>query len=224
MMPRRLGATAAVLALLSALSIAFLDVPIARGVAALPAGVRAFFRAGTEWFDLLSTKELANSAIVLALFAGAFVAWLRPAARPLARVLVLVALCNSVAHFFTGVLKPVFGRLRPFQIEEADWVDRFFAGGGSFPSGHTAYYMGLFLPLAWALPRWRFVLLLPGLFIAAARVLVNDHFAGDVLGSLAIASAVCALTIAALQRHAKLEPLGRAGASPAPAPAPRSCA
>jgi membrane-associated phospholipid phosphatase len=219
--PRSLGASAGVLAVLAALSIAVLDVPIARAVAELPPDVHAFFRAATEWFDLLSTKELANSAIGLALFAVAFVAWLRSAARPLARVLVLVALCNLVAHLVTGLLKPVFGRLRPFDIEGSGWIDRFFAGGGSFPSGHTAYYMGLCVPLAWAFPRWRIPLLLPGLFVAAARVLVNDHFAGDVLGSLAITSLVCAIAIAVMQRFAKLERLGSPGPRPAPDPAPR---
>lgn len=190
------------LALLSALSIAFLDVRIARGVAELPAEVHDFFRAGTDWLDLLTTKELSNSVLPLALIVVALGAWLRPTLRPLAKVLVLVALCNWSSHSLAGVLKPLFGRLRPFQIEETGWVDRFFAGGSSLPSGHTAYYFGFCLPLAWAWPRWRIPLLLPACFIAVARVLVNDHFVGDVLGSLALTAGVCAGWIGTFQRYA----------------------
>ncbi len=197
------------LALLAALSIAFLDVRIARRVAELPAELRGFFGAGTDWLDLLSTKELSNSALALALIVGALAAWQRPALRPLAKVLVLVALCNCLSHSLVGMLKPICGRLRPYQIEETGWIDRFFAGGKSFPSGHTAYYFGFCLPLAWAWPRWRIALLLPACFIAVARVLVNDHFAGDVLGSMALTAGVSAALIAVSQRYAKLERLGR---------------
>lgn len=205
---RGLGFLALGLALLCALSIAFLDVRIARAVAALPAGVHASFRTGTGWLDVLSGKKLADSALALALLAGALALWTRPARRALAEVLALAALSNSSAHLLVGVLKNVFGRLRPFQIAEASWVDRFFAGGGSFPSGHTAFYLGVCLPLAWALPRWRLALLAPALFIAAARVLVNDHFAGDVLGAAAVTVAVCALWIAAFRRMGRLAGLG----------------
>jgi membrane-associated phospholipid phosphatase len=211
MTPRRLGASAVVLALLAALSIALLDVRIACGVAELPEEVPRFFRTGTDWFDRLSGKGLANSVLPLALIVVALAAWWRPALRPLAKVLVLVALCNYLSHSVTGALTPICGRLRPYEIEEAGWIDRFFAGGKSFPSGHTAYYFGLCLPLAWAWPRWRVLLLLPACFIAAARVLVNDHFAGDVLGSLAITVGVCATLIALLQRYARLERLGWPG-------------
>jgi len=215
MTPRRLGLLAAVLALAATLSIVFLDVRIARAIAELPAGVRGFFGTGTDWLDVLTGKESANSALALVLILVALGAWTRPASRGLAKLLILVALSNLLSHFVVGVLKPVFGRLRPYQIEEAGWVDQFLAGGSSLPSGHTAYYFGLCLPLAWAWPRWRIPLLLPALFIAAARVLVNDHFPGDVLGALAITSGTCALLIAAFQRYAKLEGFGAPRASPA---------
>jgi undecaprenyl-diphosphatase len=211
MTPRRLRASAVVLAALAVLCIAFLDVRIARGVAGLPAEVQRFFRAGTNVFDVLSGKEFADSALGSTLLVLALVAWFRRATRPLAKVLLFVGLTNLLSHLVVGVLKPLFGRLRPFQIEELDWVDHFFAGGGSFPSGHTAFYFGFCLPLAWALPRWRVLVLLPACFVAVSRVLVNDHFAGDVLGSLAITAVVCATLIALLQRYARLERLGWPG-------------
>lgn len=213
---------AAVLALLAALSIAFLDLRLARAIAALPEGVHAFFQTGTEWLDVATGKKIGDSFPGLALLVLGLAAWIRPAARAAARVLVLVALSNLCSGFLAGLFKPVFGRLRPFQIAETDWVDRFFAGGHSFPSGHTAFYFGLCLPLAWALPRWRVPLLLPALFIALARPLVNDHFAGDVLGSMAITTGISAGWIAVLQRYAKLERFGPSSARPEPGLSPGS--
>jgi len=208
MTPRRIGNAAGALALASAASIAFLDVRIARGVARLPAGLRGFFRTGTQLLDVITGKDLSNSTLALVLILASLGVWTFPSQRRTARVLMLVALSNLLAHFVVSVLKPVFGRLRPYQIEETGWVDQFFADGRSFPSGHTAFYFGLCLPLAWAVPRWRIPVLLPALFVAAARVLVNDHFAGDVLGSLAITAGVNACLIAAFQRYAKLEQAG----------------
>ena len=208
MTPRSLSRAAAVLALASAASVAFLDVRLARALATLPAAAREVFGDGTGLLDLLTGKELSNAVLGLALIGLALVAWFA-ARRWLAKLLVLVAACNVLAHLSVSVLKPVFGRLRPYQIADAGWSDRFFAGGSSFPSGHTAFYFGLCLPLAWALPRWRLPLLVPALFIALARPVTGHHFAGDVLGALALTCAVCACLIAAFRRRARLEPFGR---------------
>ncbi len=200
----------AVLLALSALSIVFADVPVARWVAGLPAGVHGFFGTGTGWLDTLSGKRLDDGWLGLGLTWIALLVALRPAWRPLARVLVLVALTNTGAHFAAGLLKPVFGRLRPYEIEASGWVDRFFTGGTSFPSGHAAFYWGLLLPLAWGLPRWRIPLLLPALFVVVARVLENRHFVGDVLAGMALALAVSSCLCALLRRFGKLAPLGGA--------------
>lgn len=200
MSPRHSAFVAAVLAALSALSTRFADVPIARWVASLPAGVHRAFRDGTAALDHLSGKELGDACLGLTLLGAALIVRLRPGWRPLARLFVLVALSNMLAHLVAGVLKPPFGRLRPFEIAEAGWVNRFFAGGSSFPSGHAAFYWGTFAPLFRALPRWRFALLVPPLFVALARVLVNDHFAGDVLAGVAIALGVSGALTAWFER------------------------
>jgi len=206
MTPRRLCLLAALCAALAALSIAFFDVALARAIAAAPEGVERFFHAGTQTLDFISGKEHTDTLLPLACLALGLLLWRRPSARPLARLLVLVALTNLTAHLTVGVLKPLCGRLRPLQIEPQGWHDRFFAGGASFPSGHTAYYFGLALPLAWALPRWRLVALAPAAFVALARVMVDDHFAGDVLGSLSVTLLVAAGWIALFERWLRLAP------------------
>lgn len=213
MSSRRLALLSVVLAVLSALSIAFLDVTVARAVAEMPESLHAFFRTGTHWIDVLSTKKLLNSALGLALLTLAAGLWRQPERRALAARLAVVGLGNMLAHLVVGLLKPQFGRLRPYQIE-SDYIDRFFAGGRSLPSGHTAYYWGFALPCALLFPRARFAVLAPATFIALARVLVNDHFVGDVLASLAITAAVTAGLLALLERRGFV--LGRAGVGPRP--------
>jgi membrane-associated phospholipid phosphatase len=103
----------------------------------------------------------------------------------------LVQICTIEAGSF---LKGVFGRLRPFQLlEHNDWSHVWFAGGNSFPSGHVAFFWGLFLPLAYLYPKYRVPLLVVPVFIAFARIDENVHFLSDVLGSIALAALVTLL-------------------------------
>jgi len=103
----------------------------------------------------------------------------------------LVQICTIEAGSF---LKGVFGRLRPFQLlEHNDWSHVWFAGGNSFPSGHVAFFWGLFLPLAYLYPKYRVPLLVVPVFIAFARIDENVHFLSDVLGSIALAAFVTLL-------------------------------
>lgn len=87
--------------------------------------------------------------------------------------------------------KPLFGRLRPFQaLEGGAWRDQWFMGAdyGSFPSGHAAFYFGLFVPIAVVAPRWGLPLLAVPLLIAVERVISLDHYPSDVAASMAAAA------------------------------------
>ncbi len=99
--------------------------------------------------------------------------------------------------------KGAFGRLRPLQwIETGELTSIWFVGGGSFPSGHSSFYFGLFLPLAAAAPRaWqRAVLLAFPLFAISARLDMGKHFLSDVSASALIAACMALLVSRAL-RH-----------------------
>jgi len=112
-----------------------------------------------------------------------------------ARALIFTGLVQIGTIEASSMLKGVFGRLRPFQlIERGDWSHIWFAGGNSFPSGHVAFFGGLFLPLAYLYPKYRIPLLAVPVFIAFARVDENMHFLSDVLGSIALA---CIVTLIA---------------------------
>jgi membrane-associated phospholipid phosphatase len=111
-------------------------------------------------------------------------------------------LCTAIADF----AKPPFGRLRPFQAL-ADGHDRWFMGPdyGSFPSGHAAFYAGLFLPLALLFPRWAAPLLAVPLLVGAQRIVSHDHYASDVGASFLLA-AVVAGGLGKLLEPSKLHP------------------
>jgi len=119
----------------------------------------------------------------------------------------LVQICTIGAGSF---LKGVFGRLRPFQLlEHNDWSHIWFAGGNSFPSGHVAFFWGLFLPLLYLYPKYRAPLLVVPVFIAFARIDENVHFLSDVLGSIALAAIVTLLAAIACGRWIRPAALGK---------------
>jgi membrane-associated phospholipid phosphatase len=112
-----------------------------------------------------------------------------------------------VVQFATTVVadlsKPPFGRLRPHEAMELPALqDTWFVGANSFPSGHTAFYAGLFFPLVLIFPRWLLLWLLPPFFIAVARVVEHDHYLSDVAASLTVA-ALLAVGFSRLRRHGR---------------------
>jgi len=112
-----------------------------------------------------------------------------------ARALVFTGIVQLGTIEAGSLFKAVFGRLRPYQLlERGDWSHIWFAGGNSFPSGHVAFFWGLFLPLAYLYPKYRIALLAVPVFIAFARIDENVHFLSDVLGSIALA---CIVTLIA---------------------------
>jgi len=104
-------------------------------------------------------------------------------------------------------IKAFFGRLRPHQlIERNDWTHIWFAGGNSFPSGHNAFFWGLFLPLAYMYPKLRIPLLIIPVFIAFARIDENYHFLSDVLGGIALAALITLIAAVLFARWVKPAP------------------
>ena len=174
-------------ALVAAAGLAGLD----SAIAARTAGEAGdfWFGAGTAWLDLVALKGISNFLlgailIVAALLLLAF----RRTRRPGWAVLYL-ALVQFVATTAADLAKPQFGRLRPF---EATAADTWFVGANSFPSGHVAFYAGLFLPLILLFPRFTLLWLTVPLFVAAARVVEHDHYLSDVGASFALAAALAA--------------------------------
>ena len=145
------------------------------------------------WFWLTGCVALASGAIGWAVRRDA--RWPRAL---LAAGVVQVATLHTMSFG-----KDLFGRLRPHQLlDGGDWLHAWHAGGVSFPSGHSAFYFGLLLPLAAACPRaWQRALLIAiPAFAILARIDMAKHFLSDVSASALIA-ALYALLVATLLRR-----------------------
>jgi membrane-associated phospholipid phosphatase len=203
-MNRRLLAVAAVLAaMLCALGFFALDRPLAEWVRASGIENARVFVDGLYVLDTISgmsTWIWLAGLVTLAIGIAGY-AWRRQARWPRALIAAAVVQLATIATMILG--KDHFGRLRPYQVfEKGDWNAVWYAGGVSFPSGHSAFYFGLLLPLAAACTRpWqRAALVAIPLYAICARIDMAKHFLSDVSMSALIA-AVYALVVATLLRY-----------------------
>jgi undecaprenyl-diphosphatase len=162
----------------------------------LPDSVVAFFRRVTrfgksDWI-LLSTGLF----LILMLILDASALRTRLRARRSVRSLAAFYVFASVASsgIVANVAKYVIGRGRPKLFPETGSVAFDFWSGdaswASFPSGHATTAMALGVSLALLFPRFRWIFLCLGFWIAASRLFVlahypSDMFAGCVLGGTA---------------------------------------
>ena len=142
----------------------------------------------TIWYWLAAMVCIVTGAIALL-----------PALR-IQRRLAVALLAAGLVQFATlqtmVQMKGYFGRLRPHEVlASGDWNMIWHAGGGSFPSGHSAFYFGLLLPLAAFSPRiWQRALLLAiPAFVIMARIDMSKHFLSDVSMSALIAASYALL-------------------------------
>lgn len=191
----------AVTASLTLVAILLLDRPLAEYIRTSGSESAWIFSAGTVFFDTVSGKNLYKflPGLAFVVIGGALLALAN--IRRYGVALLFVGAAHVLSTLLCGMSKGLFGRLRPYELlESGNWDQIWFAGGSSFPSGHAGFYFGLFLPLAWLFPRWRWPLLVIPFFIAAARVNENMHFLSDVTASMAVATLVTLALATALRR------------------------
>jgi membrane-associated phospholipid phosphatase len=191
-MDRRIPAwVALVSASFAALGLLLVDRPLAEWIHGSGIAHSRVFAGGLAALDFLTAMHLwfwlaGCSAIAIGVVG---LAWKRHAEWPRAW---LAAGIVQIAALHTMILgKSHFGRMRPSEVfEKGDWSQVWFVGGGSFPSGHSAFYFGLLLPLAASCPlRWlRNLLLAIPVFVAVARLGLERHFLSDVAASAVIAA------------------------------------
>ncbi len=150
-----------------------------------------------EFLDIFTGRGLVGSHMALgqlllgALFVVVGLLWIVLQRKsPTGRALVFAGAVQLATIEIAWLIKEYFGRLRSYQqiITAGDWSHIWFAGGNSFPSGHNAFFWGLFLPLAYQFPKFRIPLLVIPVFIAFERIDENYHFLSDVLSAIALAA------------------------------------
>jgi membrane-associated phospholipid phosphatase len=192
-MPRRLILYSILVSLvLTLLGIFLFDQPVAAFVQRVDGRSSALLLKGTTFLEIITGISIAKYALTCALLGLGLLLMIWKITRSAAWMLLFVGSSQIITRIIVSSLKPVFERLRPFEvIKNGDWDWKFFNGhGDAFPSGHGAYFWGLYFPLAFLFPRYRVPLAIFPVFISIARIGINAHWCSDVLGSMAVAGLV----------------------------------
>jgi membrane-associated phospholipid phosphatase len=204
---RFLLTSALIAATLLAVGLLVVDIPLARWIHASGYEGAAVFVQGLGLLDQLVGLRvwywIAAAILVPIGLLGLIFASRLPLPRGLAPALLAAGLVQAGTIGLMMLGKNLFGRLRPHQLlESGDWSTLWFAGGGSFPSGHASFYFGLFVPLAASAPRvWqRIALMSVPAFVGLARLDMSRHFLSDIAASFLVAT-LLALLIRPLMRR-----------------------
>ncbi len=177
---------AALALLLTAGGLFGLDAEVAGWTVGLPSGGTVWDK-GTALLDVMALKTLSTFLLGFVLLIAAALLLIVRRTRPIGWPLLYVGSVQFLSTVAADLSKPQFGRLRPFEAAQQG-ADTWFVGANSFPSGHEAFYAGLFLPLMLIFPRAAFLFAIPPLFIAAARIAEHDHYLSDVSAAIALAA------------------------------------
>lgn len=177
---------------LTLLGIFFFDQPIAAFVQRVGGRQSVVLQGGTHWLEIVTGQTIHRYFLTYILLGLAALLFISKASRSIAWILLFVGSAQLATRLTAGVLKGVFERLRPFEVIQAgNWDWKFFSGhGNAFPSGHSAFFWGLFFPLAFLFTRYRLPLLIIPVFITIARTGVNDHWCSDVIASAGLAALI----------------------------------
>ena len=172
---------------LTAAGLPWLDGAIARATAGWPDG-GTFWDSGTAFLDLITLKHISTFLLGFLLLVAAAVLIAIRRTRGTGWILLYIGAVQFISTVVADLSKPQLGRLRPFEAAHQGGADTWFVGANSFPSGHEAFYAGLFLPLMLIFPRAAWLFAIPPLFVAAARIAEHDHYLSDVTVSIALAA------------------------------------
>lgn len=189
--PPRTALLAAIVLVMVLMS--WVDLPLSNALRAAPAWFRATGDVLTEignsrWW--LGTLALLIIADLLLLWRTVDVA--RRMHGWLAGAFVFVFVAIAVPGLVNNGLKILIGRARPSVLVEQGFYgfDPFnmYHRFHSFPSGHSVTMGAVAVALAILLPAYRWWLLAAGVLLASTRMVVNAHFASDVVAGLLVGS------------------------------------
>lgn len=171
--------------LITLVAVLYLDRPFAIWINDHLSKNQPFLRQALNSLEIIFGFGISKFLLGFVLLATALVVWLVKKSRQKTNIILFIALSHITSRLVAGVIKNFFNRSRPFEFLENRQLGDFFvqAGGSSFPSGHVAYFFGLFLPLFFLFPKYKFLFLVIPIFVSIERIVTNDHYPGDVLFS-----------------------------------------
>ncbi len=203
---RSIAINALVATLLCLAGIFAFDRPVASLVHSMGGEHSKLLAAGTHLLEVASGMSLSKFLLGSVLLASGLALLVSQNTRHLAWILLFIGCTQFSCRLIAGVLKDIFLRLRPFEVlaNEPSAQQFFVPHGNSFPSGHAAHFWALFFPLAFLFPRLSLPLIILPTFVVVARVGVNDHWASDVLASIAISAVVTLFFIWLFRKRLKV--------------------
>ncbi|GHD07221.1 phosphatase PAP2 family protein [Tianweitania populi] len=173
-------------------ALSFVDGDINAVVRASEAPLRAFM---ADWTDLVRIQWYIVPAGLLILIAGV-ADWDAPdsgARRVWSNLYaqaVFVFVAVGGALLTTNVFKIIFGRARPLLFDNFGHLHlqpfTLAYDFASFPSGHSTTAAAVTVILMTWMPRFRWLFLAAGLFMAASRVAADAHYPSDIVGGFTV--------------------------------------
>jgi membrane-associated phospholipid phosphatase len=171
-------------AIATAIAVQWIDLPLARTIAGgLSHGpTRVVIQA--QYPDLL---DLLVAAVTLGSWFGYMILGYIPSWRRLANCLHLTGTAVPIAYAAKAITKNLCGRINTrFWLAYPAQYDFHWLHSGpnfsGFPSGHFAILIAFVLAIVYYYPRWRGLAILLLIACAAALVISEYHFLGDVIG------------------------------------------
>ncbi|MGI8608775.1 MAG: phosphatase PAP2 family protein [Candidatus Dormibacteria bacterium] len=182
----------------AAVEIAGPEPPEKRAVLREMGGVRALDASIFLAVNQLPHSQLTNDVVETVSDLGKGAGWVVSAAiLALARsrggwrsAVVTTATMLAATGLTQGPIKAYFLRQRPWAVMEEDIVIGKRTTDSSFPSGHTAGSFAAALAMSHCYPRYRPMLLGIAAAVGFSRIYLGHHYPSDVLGGVAIGSAV----------------------------------
>jgi membrane-associated phospholipid phosphatase len=102
-----------------------------------------------------------------------------------ARLSLFILATTATSGILVDILKVIFGRFRPkmYFSEHLYGFDWFHVSSRmvSFPSGHSATALGVWLAFSMLFPKYRVIFIPIGIMIALTRVITTAHYPSDVI-------------------------------------------
>lgn len=87
---------------------------------------------------------------------------------------------------FTEIIRHFYDRPRPFEVLDNIYRLIQHSPGGSFPSGHAAFFFALAMAVAYYYPKTSILFFLAALSIGMGRVAAGLHWPSDILGGAVV--------------------------------------